>query len=143
MAINQLLKRHFWAVTLVLIAIAAFLDAQGVTQIVGATLAADDKQLTAAPLSAKVAPGAGTAVTQKATSAEAILSRNPFDHVTGSLNKPVFDDKVDSAPPQITDVKSVPACDGVKVLVIMASADPEWSFAALSAPGDPKSKLLR
>ena len=50
MALDQLLKRHFWAVILALVAIAAFLDAQGIMQIVGASLGADEKQLAAPPL---------------------------------------------------------------------------------------------
>jgi general secretion pathway protein C len=31
----------------------------------------------------------------------------------------------------------------VKLLIIVASANPDWSFAALSTPGDPKSVLRR
>ncbi len=45
MAIDKLLKRHFWAVILALVALAAFFDAQGITQFVGASLGADEKQL--------------------------------------------------------------------------------------------------
>jgi general secretion pathway protein C len=142
MAIDQLLRRNFWAVIVLLVAIAAFLDAQGISHLVGASIGADEKQLSAPPMISRAAPMAGAA-TQRNLSADPILSRNPFDHVTGPLNKVVVDETIAAAPPDLSDPKSAPPCDGVKVLVIAASSEPEWSFAALSAPGEPKSKLLR
>ena len=36
-----------------------------------------------------------------------------------------------------------PACDGVQVLIIAASADPDWSFAALETPQDKGKSVLR
>ena len=56
MAIDKLLKRHFWAVILLLVAVAAFLDAQGIMQVVGASLGADEKQLAQPPLASHAAP---------------------------------------------------------------------------------------
>ena len=47
MAFDKLLKRHFGAVILALVALAAFFDAQGIMQLVGASLGADEKQLAA------------------------------------------------------------------------------------------------
>jgi general secretion pathway protein C len=123
MALDKLLKRHFWAVILTLIAVAAFFDAQGIMQIVGANLGADEKQLAAAPLAARVPPGPSSA-SPHSTSADAILARNPFDSVTGPLNKPPPDESVDEPPPDLSDPFNAPDCDGVKVLVIAASADP-------------------
>jgi general secretion pathway protein C len=146
MAVDKLLKRHFWAVILLLVAIAAFFDAQGIMQIVGASLAADAKQLAAPPLISRAAPGAGSAATH-ATTAQAILHRNPFDSETGPLDAiPVTD--VASAddtsqPVDMSDPFSAPACEGVQVLVIAASADPDWSFAALETPKDKGKSFLR
>jgi general secretion pathway protein C len=85
MAIDKLLKRHFWAVILLLVSVAAFFDAQGIMQVVGAALGADEKQLAAPPLTARLPP-APMSASPHATSAEAILARNPFDSVTGPLN---------------------------------------------------------
>src|ERR1700722_19612493 len=86
MAVDQVLKKNFWAVLLVLVGGVAFLNAQGLTQIVGAGLAPDEKQL--ATLSG---PGRSTAPAPSSapfhvTSADAILSRKPFDSVTGPLH---------------------------------------------------------
>lgn len=143
MPIDQLLKKNFWLVVLPLVAIAALLNAQAVTQLVGIGLTPDEKQLAAAPPVARVVPQ--SASSGRSVSAEPILARNPFDHVTGSLKPAVTSDDSAVASSQVdtSDPWNAPACDGVKVLVIAASADPEWSFAALSGSGEPKSVLRR
>jgi general secretion pathway protein C len=114
---------------------------------VGSALSVDEKQLAAGSSIAKgvvsvASPGS------KARSAEAILSRNPFDSVAGPLNKapevPVVAGEGDlEPPPSLTDPMAAPPCDGIKVLVITASSDPEWSFAALSVSGENKTILRR
>ncbi|HXN33998.1 MAG TPA: type II secretion system protein GspC [Polyangiaceae bacterium] len=144
MAIDKVLKRHFWAVILALVAIAAFFDAQGIMQFVGASLGADDKQLALPPLMSRVVVQPGAA-SPHATSAEPILSRNPFDSVTGPLNLPPPVDSADTPPPapDMSDPYSAPDCDGVHVLIITASADPDWSFAALDTAQDKGKTFLR
>jgi general secretion pathway protein C len=143
MALDQIIKRNFWAPLLVLIAAAAFLNAQAVTQLIGVGLAADEKQLSLPPLTAKT-PLAATALGGHATLADPILSRNPFDSVTGPLNKKVSDEQA-TAVADLSDPMNAPPCDGVKVLVIAASSDPDWSFAAFSAGEgkEPKGSILR
>jgi general secretion pathway protein C len=140
--LDQLLKRHFWAPTLMLTSVAAFFGARGVGNLFGASLGADEKQLSVQPMVTKAAPAASNA-TQKATGADPILARNPFDSVTGPLLRTASDDNPINPPVDMTDPMNAPICDGVKVLIIAASSDPDWSFAALSTPGDPKSQLRR
>jgi general secretion pathway protein C len=144
MAFDQILKKNFWAVILVLVAIVAFLNAQGVMQLVGSALAVDEKALAAPPPAPKVL-AVNSAGSTHALSAEPILTRNPFDSVTGDLHKRDIpeDDTQAAAQLDLSDPMHAPPCDGVKVLVIAASADPDWSFAALSASGDNKSVLRR
>jgi len=143
MALDKLLKRHFWAVILVLVAMAAFLDAQGITQIAGTILGPDEKQLAAPPLAARL-PMAPTAASPHATSADPILDRNAFDSITGPLHGvPIPFPELADKPPEMTDPLSAPDCDGVRVLVIVASADPEWSFAALETQQEKGKSFLR
>ena len=144
MPVDQILKRHFWAVIVVLVAMAAFLDAQGIMHIVGASLGADDATLAVPPLMARI-PSAPASATPHATSAEPILSRNPFDSVTGPLNAapPPPADITPEKAPDLTDPYSAPVCDGVQVLIIAASPDPDWSFAALETPEDKGKSFLR
>ena len=146
MPIDQLLKRHFWAVIVVLVAVAAFLDAQGIMHIVGASLGADETTLAVPPLVARV-PAAPPSATPHATSADPILSRNPFDSVTGPLNKaPVAASgrrRRRAAARHPSTPTARPTCDGVQVLIIAASPDPDWSFAALETPEEKGKSLLR
>ncbi|MEO8800375.1 MAG: type II secretion system protein GspC [Polyangiaceae bacterium] len=144
MAVDQVLKRNFWLVVLPLLGVAAFLAASGISEIARASLSVDAKQLAAPPLVMKSAPTVG-ASSDHATSADPILARNPFDSVTGPLNRVA---EVDSASPSaqldLSDPANAPACDGVNILVIAKSSDPEWSLAALSTGGpDAKSQLRR
>lgn len=142
MKLDQILRRYFWAVIGALVAIVAFLHAQALTQIIGFfRLSLDPAQLTAAPVTAHSGPSSSANV--RSLSADAILSRNPFDSVTGPLNK--VPDEVASAAPDLSDPMNAPQCEGLKVLVIAASTDPEWSFAALSSGtgADAKSMLRR
>ena len=145
MAVDQILKKNFWAVLLALVAVVAFLNANGIMQLVGANLSPDEKQLSAASPIARTSAPAASSAPFHTTSAEPILSRNPFDSVTGPLNAMALDlaNEVPDAGPDMTDPMNAPPCDGVKVLVIAASSDPEWSFAALQSGNDPKSVLRR
>lgn len=141
--VDQLLKKNFWIVTLPLVAIAALLNAQAVTQLVGISLGPDEKALSAPPPVSKLGPSGASS--SRVVSAEKILERNPFDHVAGSLKPPPVDDSAggstDSASLDTSDPWNAPKCDGVKVLIIAASADPEWSFATFS--GNDKTIMRR
>jgi general secretion pathway protein C len=145
MAIDKLLKRHFWAVILALVAVAAFFDAQGIMHVVGAGLGADEKQLAAPGLMARTPPAPASA-SPHATNADPILSRNPFDSVTGPLNLVAAADSASAAelpPLDLSDPFNAPDCDGVHVLIIAASADPDWSFAALETTAEKGKSFLR
>ena len=135
--VDQLLKKNFWIVILPMIGIAALLNAQAVTQLVGIGLAPDEKALSAPPAVAKVAPNANA--NARSTSAQPIIDRNPFDHVTGPLHPPAASEDTgeveNTGPLDTSDPWNAPKCDNVKVLIIAASADPEWSFAAFSGEG--------
>jgi general secretion pathway protein C len=142
MAVDQLLRKNFWLVVLPLVGVAALLNAQAVTQLAGIGLTPDEKALAAAPPVARTAASSNAA--GRSASADPILSRNPFDHVTGSLHPaPVEDTAVVASNLDMSDPWNAPVCDGVKVLVITASTDPEWSFAALTGGGETKSVLRR
>jgi general secretion pathway protein C len=153
MPVDQLLKRHFWAVIVVLVALAAFLDAQGIMHLVGSRLGPDETQLAVPPLSAR-SPLAAPSTTPHATGAGPILDRNPFDSVTGPLNAApppiasatpgeVADTALPLPGPDLSDPYGAPPCDGVQVLIITASADPDWSFAAMSTTTDKGKSFLR
>ncbi|MGH7281759.1 MAG: type II secretion system protein GspC [Polyangiaceae bacterium] len=142
MAVDQVLKRHFWLVILPLTGLAAFLAASGISEIARAALAVDAKELAAPPIVSKAAPSTGAA-SDHPTSADPILARNPFDSVTGPLNRVALDADAAAEQADLSDPMNAPPCDAVKILIIAQSADPEWSFAALSAGGPDAKSMLR
>jgi general secretion pathway protein C len=134
MSFEVLLKRHFWVVTLLLIAVAAYFQASGVAQIVGTMLTVDEKALASRGASQVPAPSrpAATAADHQ-TSAATILTRNPFDSVRGNLNPPVESASAGPQMPSTDDPYGAPACEGgVKVLATAVSDDPTWSFAQMT-----------
>jgi general secretion pathway protein C len=141
MKVDQILRRYFWAVVGVLVSVVALLHAQALTQIIGIyRLGLDASELSAAPVSARTVP-TGMA-TGRSISADAILSRNPFDSVTGPLHAPEVPLEPVAAQVDMSDPMHAPHCEGIKVLVIAESTDPEWSFAALTTGSGAEAKSV-
>jgi general secretion pathway protein C len=135
-----LLKRYFAFVVLGLVALVAYFQADGTMQLVGAALTAppSSANFVAAPVQLPMSPTSGP------KSAEPILARNAFDSVTGPIRpKPIVEGDTKAPAPDLSDPLSVPACDGVKALIITESNDPVWSLAALQAPGETAPKMRR
>ena len=142
----QSVRVRIWLLTAPLVAIAALFQARAVSALVSVVLEPSAEELAAIPPSAverASPPAAG-----RHPSAHAILARNPFDHVTGSLepvagahgeNASADDDALLSGD---RDVWTAPTCEGVDVFAIAASDDPTWSFAALAGT-DGKAALHR
>jgi general secretion pathway protein C len=141
--LDRTLRRGFWLVPAPLLAIAALLNAQAVTQLVGVGVEVDAKQLALAPpLPHRASPPSSST---RVVSADAILARNPFDHVTGPLVAPPAPTTADGTPAGALDTSdpwNAPTCEGVDVDAVAASDDADWSFAAVSG-SDKKAHLLR
>lgn len=144
MSPDAVLKKHFWAVTLALVGVAAYFQASGITQIIGSSLAVDDKAFVqGGPLPGRTAAQAASTF-QHTTSAKRIIERNPFDSVTGNLNPPPSASFLDvgGPPPAATDDPyGAPDCgDGIKIVATAVSEDAAWSLVIFSggtgmAPG--------
>ncbi|AUX49077.1 general secretion pathway protein GspC [Sorangium cellulosum] len=141
MGIDAILKRYFPWVLGVLIALAAYFQASGMGQLVASSVAVDAPPPPPRPAPRPASFGS-TANQDHATSAALILSRNPFDSVTGPLDgRPV---EIPNVQPEISnkDPYQDPSCDSARVLLITQAEDPEWSFAAM-AGSDGKAILRR
>jgi general secretion pathway protein C len=140
-ALDPLLRKYFALVVLAFIALAAYFQASGVTELVGAGLLAPATSGSAGP-AAVPAPYALPTPQREPRSAEPIIERNPFDSITGSLRpKPE-----DLAPPQsidLTDPLAAPACEGVSALIVTESKDPLWSVAAMMGSGETHPRMRR
>lgn len=142
MGFDALLKRYFPAVVCLLVAVAAYFQASGMGHLVASSVAPDPGELGAPPArQAPVAPAAPSSELHS-TSGAAILARNAFDSVTGPLDGRVADTPAEAAPENSADPYADPECDSAKVLLITASDDPTWSFAAF-ADSSGKSILRR
>jgi general secretion pathway protein C len=140
LALDALLKRYFLGVVLLLVAVAAYFQAKGATQLIGSAVGA------AAPSGSAVvvAPPYKLAVpTREPKSGQPIIDRNPFDSVTGPLNAKPVETVEKPAEPDTSDPLSSPACDGIQVLIVTESDDPLWSVAALQGPGEPHPRMRR
>jgi general secretion pathway protein C len=140
---NVVARKYFWVAPGLLVALAAFLNAQAVTQLVGTALDVDAKDLSKAPNVAR--HGAGPSSSARETSGKPILQRNVFDHVTGDLSTSpaaMTEESSEGKPADVSDPMNAPACDGVNVRAIVASTDEDWSFAAV-AGNDGKTHLAR
>lgn len=143
MGFDALFKRYFPAVVCLLIGMAAYFQASGMGQLVGASVSLDPSAVPVAAPPPHRASTAVAAVGDHASNAQPIISRNPFDSITGPLDaKPA--EPISVAPPDelSRDPYDDPPCDSVRVLMIVASEDAQWSFAAI-AGSDNKSTLRR
>jgi general secretion pathway protein C len=138
-ALDPLLKKYFLAVVLGLVALAAYFQAAGATQLLGAALLAPAAPASAAQLQPASVPG----LHRELRSAEPIIERNPFDSVTGPLNAPPVPTIAPPAEPDLSDPLAAPACDGVSAFIITESNDPTWSVAALQASGETHPRMRR
>jgi general secretion pathway protein C len=109
------------------LALCAWLHASGIGALIGAQLVAPEVHLLREAQAAPPPP--------PERSADAILARNPFDSVTG----PLIDRADAGAEPAAAPIGP---CDDVRVASIVASSDPEWSFAMLEVRGE-KEPILR
>src|SRR6266540_142814 len=138
MGFDTVLKRYFWGVILALLALAAYFQAWGITQLAGSALSPDEKALAGQGADKSRAPAtAPTAPDDHATSARWILERNPFDSVTPRPldAPPSTGDATGAAVVDLEHYENAPPCEGFKALIIVASAEPAWSMAALSGGG--------
>lgn len=134
MGIDSVIKRYWIAVLAAFVAVAAYLQAEGVGQLVAGTIG--DGQESTAP---KARPRRPTSVTNHHPDRNAapILSRNAFDSVTGPLDgksqAPSFTQPIPAEKPSGNPYDDR-ECEGVTVSLMIASDDPEWSFASISGP---------
>lgn len=139
---DLLLKKYFLGVVLAFVALAAYFQAAGATQLIGAAFSGPAASAPPPRTAAAAVP-----TTHERPSAEAIIARNPFDSVTGPLNaeKITLEDVPvpGKSPVDDSDPLTAPVCDSPTVYIVTESNDPQWSVAALQAPGDPRPRMHR
>ncbi|APR84784.1 General secretion pathway protein C [Minicystis rosea] len=140
MGLDANLKRFFPAILCAMIAAIAYFQAVGIGQLVSAAIIDGAPVSPGAHIAKRRTPEANT---DHATSAGAILARNPFDSVTG----PLYETEQKAGEPEgmaqvERDPYADPPCAGARALLIASSNDADWSFAALVG-SDGKTVLRR
>jgi len=108
----------------------AFLNARAVGVLVEGTMSADMPM----PVAASVTAAGPAPLAANKPTADAILDRNPFDHLTGSLRPSL--PTPDGPPPDLdTDPRTAPLCVGVKPLVLVGAEDQTLALASLEVDG--------
>jgi general secretion pathway protein C len=136
---DLLLKKYFTGVVLAFVALAAYFQAAGATQMIGAAFSSPTSSAT--PLRMAAAPAAPS---HARPTADSIISRNPFDSITGPLDaKPPDIPVPEKSSVDASDPLTAPACDSPAAFIITESTNPIWSVAALQAPGDARPRMHR
>jgi general secretion pathway protein C len=143
LSLDPLLRKYFPVLVLALLALSAYFEASGASELVGAAFIAPAASGSAARL--PLHPPLSVPRTEPRT-AEPIIERNPFDSVTGPLNaKPI-----DTPAPVPKDTELVAKdplhadqCEGITAFIITESDDRLWSVAALQGTGEPRPRMRR
>ncbi len=143
MALDPLLRKYFPVLVLLLLALSAYFEASGASELVGAAFIAPPSSASASRLPARPP----TVARSEPRSADAIIERNPFDSVTGPLNaKPVevpTASASESAVAVVKDPLHADQCEGIQAFIITESTDKLWSVAALQGTGEPRPRMRR
>lgn len=136
MSFDAVLRKYFPGVVLGLLALCAYLQARGLSNLIGTNLGSSASTSLVTSVSA---PAPGDAAPK---SAEPILVRNAFDSATGPLNAKPDQQQADEDN-KVVDPLRAPACKGVTTLIVSESPDPKWSMATLKVEGTDVIKPLR
>jgi len=146
LALDPLLRKYFPVLVLALLALGAYFEATGATELVGAAFIAPAPSGSAAAGRLGSRQPASGGHSDQLRSAEAIIERNPFDSVTGPLNAKPIETPALTPKPNELDAKDplhVSACDGITAFIITESSDRLWSVAALQGTGEPRPRMRR
>jgi general secretion pathway protein C len=144
MGVERLARRSFGFVVAALLGLAIYFQAAGAVELVAA------KALVAPASDAPQGKGRRaprrSAARVSSVNGDAILSRNPFDSVTGPLDRTPLSVTVPEpakATLDFSDPLSAPECADVVLNIVSESPDPEWSLAQLKGPGDQEASTRR
>ncbi|MEN9579457.1 MAG: hypothetical protein RJA70_2466 [Pseudomonadota bacterium] len=144
MAFDTLIKKFFPLIVGLVIALIAYFQSSGVVELVAmGQLGIQPSEVMAEGLK----PGGAAAAppVRPSRSAEAIIARNPFDHLTDLNPKPIEAPAVPEPPKTVdlSDPLAAAECAGVTLLIVTESPDPQWSAAIVKGTKDAKGMLRR
>jgi general secretion pathway protein C len=136
MGVERLARKSFVFVVAFLLAVAIYFQASGAVELVASKVFVDPPP---AAVKGRRPHRVKPAIHASTTSGDPILARNPFDSVTGPLDKAPVSVELPGAtknPIDVSDPLRVPECDDVLVDIVSESPDSAWSLAQLKGQGD-------
>lgn len=130
MKLDSFARRGFPIILGTMIATAAYFQASGICQLIAYEITRNGAG--SVPLLMAFAGAPPAADSDPAPSAAPILERNPFDSTTGPLTPTKGEGHAAKGEAFDPDPRKAPLCDKGRVVLIMLSEDPKWSFAAVS-----------
>jgi general secretion pathway protein C len=121
----HIVQRSYFGVVLLLIATASYLQARGITLLLGSLLIQDVSPARRARVATR-APAVKTA--------DALRAHNVFDSSTPAVAPPRRD---------FSDPLAWPQCEGVQAVIVTESSDPHWSVASLRGSDGAPAQLRR
>jgi general secretion pathway protein C len=145
MGVERFARKSFGFVVVILLGLAIYFQAAGAVELVASNVfaAAPAGGGKAKRFRRKPAP---TVSRYPLINGDAILARNPFDSVTGPVDRnPVTatDSPTENHAADLSDPLHAPECDDVVVNIITESQDAQWSIAQLKGPGDTDAATRR
>ncbi len=146
MGVERLARRSFGFVVAALVAVAIYFQAAGTVELVASKALAVPVSTGPSAADAKIRRPPRLASSRGSTaSGDVILSRNPFDSITGPLDRTPLSLSVPEPTKRLdlSDPLSAPECADVVLNIVSESNDPEWSLAQLKGPGDADASTRR
>lgn len=146
MGVERFARKSFGFIVVILLGLAIYFQAAGAVELVASSV------ISATPppetKSRRARRRAAPPVARPLVNGDAILARNPFDSVTGPLDRaPINVELPETTKEQqtadLSDPLNAPECPDVVVNIVTESADPEWSLAQLKGPGDADAATRR
>jgi len=146
MGVERLARRSFGFVVAALVALAVYFQAAGAVELVASrTLNFEPHEQSPADAKARKVRHKPS-LQASHSNGDPILARNPFDSVTGPLDRTPITVTTPAAEARhldLTDPLTAPECEGVVLQVVSEATDPEWSLAELRGPGDTAASTRR
>jgi general secretion pathway protein C len=129
-----------------LLALAAYFQASGAVELAAASAFSVQPDQLTAPQRKRGSRRRQPRARPQSPNGNAILARNPFDSVTGPLDRKPIELELPEATTAVVetpDPLSAPKCTDVVLNIVSESPDPEWSLAQLRGPGDADASVRR
>ena len=149
MSIDRVARKSFGFIVAAMLGVGVYFQAQGAVELVAAkafTVSQPESGRASRSRRSRTRPAASNS---GKLDGDVILSRNPFDSVTGPLDRKAIQLKLPepekAAAPELdlSNPLLAPECEDVSLNIVSESPDPNWSVAQLKGKDDKEATMRR